>query len=229
MINANRLLALGVLLLLGSAHAADEQPLFDTVGLSAQAQAEVDNDRIQATLFAEREGSDAAKLADAVNQDIAWALAQLKPVAAIDTSTPAYQTSPIYQQGRITGWRVRQTLRLESADMPAMSAMLGKLQARLGLQSVQFLLSPERREAVEEQLIKQALARFTQRASMVAAELGRGGYRLVGMQVNSGGGVRPPVPQLGMMRAEAAMAAPSLEGGSSDVQVMVTGTIQLKD
>jgi predicted secreted protein len=32
-----------------------------------------------------------------------------------------------------------------------------------------------------------------------------------------------------MMRAEAAMAAPSLEGGSSDVQVMVTGTIQLKD
>jgi predicted secreted protein len=220
---------LALLLLLPVAPvAADDTRLFDTVSLSAQAQVEVDNDRIQATLFAEREGTDPAKLADAVNQDIAWALARLEPVAAIQTTTPAYQTSPLYQQGRITGWRVRQTLRLESSDMTAMSEMLGELQARLGLQAVDFLLSPERRQAVEEDLIKQALANFTRRAAMVAGELGRGGYRLVDMQVHSGGAVMPPVRQLAMARAEA-VAAPRLEGGSSEVQVTVSGTIQLKD
>jgi predicted secreted protein len=228
MITFIRLFVLSVLLSAGLAHAEQER-LFDIVSLSAHAQAEVDNDRIQATLFAEREGSDPARLADAVNQDIDWALAELDKVTVIDSSTPAYQTSPLYQQGRITGWRVRQTIRLESADMTAMSDMLGKLQARLGLQAVNFLLSDERRQAVEEGLIKEALANFTARAAMVAGELGRGGYRLVDVQVNSAGSVRPPVPQMAMMRAEAAVAAPRLEGGNSLVQVMVSGTIQLKD
>jgi predicted secreted protein len=215
-------------LLLPVAALAGQDTLFDTVALTAEAETEVDNDRIEALLFAEQEGPDPAKLADAVNREMDWALRQLKDAAGIDASTPAYQTFPVYQQGRITGWRVRQTLKLESADVPAMSAVLGKLQARLGLQGVSFVLSPAQRQAVEEDLIKQALARFTARAGMVAKELGRGGYRLVSMQVNSGG--QSPRPQLAMMRAESlAVAAPRLEGGSSTVQVTVSGTIQLKD
>jgi len=214
-------------LLLPTVALAEQDTLFDTVGLSAQAETEVDNDRIEALLFAEQEGPDPAKLADAVNREMDWALRQLKSADNIDASTPAYQTFPVYQQGRITGWRVRQTLKLESADVPGMSAVLGKLQSRLGLQGVSFVLSPAQRQQVEEGLIKQALARFTARAGMVAHELGRGGYRLVSMQVDSGG--QSPRPQLAMMRAESAMAAPRLEGGSSTVQVTVSGTIQLKD
>lgn len=218
------------LLPLAPAHADSTEPLFDTVALAAEAESEVDNDRMIATLFAEREGSDAGKLADAVNREIAWALRELQTAKTIEPSTPAYRTFPIYQQGRITGWRVRQSLRLESADVAAMSDMLGKLQSRLGLQQVQFMLSPERRRAVEEDLIKQALARFTTRAAMVAEQLGRGGYRLVGMQVNSGGSRPPmPVPQMAAMRAAEAVAAPPMQGGQSLVQVTVTGTVQLKD
>lgn len=207
---------------------AGEQTLFDTVSLSAEAQAQVDNDRMVALLFAEREGSDAAKLADKVNREMDWALRQLAAAQGIESSTPAYQTFPVYQQGRITGWRVRQTLRLEGADAALMSDMLGKLQARLGLQGVSFELSPERRRAMEEQLIKDALGRFTARAQLVARQLGRGGYRLVSLQVNQTGGPSPQ-PRVAMMRAEAAVAAPRLEAGDSLVQVRVNGTIQLRD
>lgn len=206
---------------------AEGQTLFDAVSLSAQAQTQVDNDRVEATLFAEQEGSDPAKLADVVNREMDWALRQLRSVRGIEASTPAYQTFPVYQQGRITSWRVRQTLRLESADVAVMSETLGKLQSRLGLQGVNFVLSPERRRTVEEQLIKEALARFTGRAAMVAQQLGRGGYRLVALQVNDAGA--PPRPEVMMMRATADMAAPRLESGNSQVQVTVSGTIQLRD
>lgn len=206
---------------------AGDEPLFDTVSLSAEAQAEVDNDRIEALLFVEREGNDPAKLADAVNREMDWALRQLRGVHGIEVSTPAYQTFPVYQQGRIAGWRVRQSLRLETADAALMSETLGKLQARLGLQGVNFVLSPARRQAVQEQLIKDALARFTARARMVAKELGRGGYRLVNLNVNDGG--PGPVPPMRQMRAEAVSAAPRLEAGNSQVRVTVNGTIQLKD
>lgn len=217
-----------VLSLLSSAAVRAEQaPLFDAVSLTAQAALEVDNDRIEALLFAEQEGPDPAKLADVVNREMDWAVQQLRSIKAIAVSTPAYQTFPVYQQGRITGWRVRQALKLESADMTAMNQVLGKLQSRLALQGVSFVLSSERRQQVEEDLIKQALVHFTARAAMVAQALGRGGYRLVTLQVNSGG--YAPQPQLTMMRAESAMASPRLESGSSQVQVIVDGTIQLKD
>ena len=207
--------------------AEPQSPLFDTVSLSTQAETEVDNDRIEAVLFAEREGNDPAQLADSVNREIEWALQQLKSARGIDASTPAYQTFPLYQQGHITGWRVRQTLRLASTDMAAVSAMLGRLQARLKLQGVNFVLSPDKRRMVEEQLTREALTRFTARAAMIAKQLGRGGYRLVSLQVN-GNGANPPRPQFAAMRSDA-VAAPRLEGGRSEVQVTVSGTIQLKD
>lgn len=208
---------------------ADKETLFDTVSLSASAETEVDNDRIEAVLFAEREGPSPAALADAVNREIDWALDQVKAQPKIEASTPAYQTQPIYQKGHITGWRVRQTLRLKTADADALSEMLGRLQSRLGLQGVGFLLSPEQRKATEEQLITEALGRFSQRAALVARQLGRKGYRLVSMQVNTGGGVRPMYARGDMVMAEAAVAPPRLEGGTSQVQVTVSGTIQLKD
>jgi predicted secreted protein len=207
---------------------ANDDTLFDTVSLSANAEAEVDNDQVVAVLFAEREGPVPAPLADTVNREVDWALRQLRHQPKISSSTPAYRTQPLYQKGRITGWRVRQTLRLQSADADAMSEMLGELQSRLGLQSVGFLLSPQQRQATEEQLINRALERFSRRAALVARQLGRGGYRLVSMQVNTGG-VRPVYARGDVLMAEAAVAPPRLEGGTSRVQVTVSGTIQLKD
>ncbi len=204
------------------------ETLFDVVTLSAHAEREVDNDRIEAMLFAEREGTAPAALADAVNREMEWALRQLHGARQITASTPAYQTFPVYQKGLITGWRVRQTLKLDSADVTAMSELLGSLQARLGLQSVSFVLSSQRRASVEESLIAQALENFTARAQLVAKRLGRDGYRLVNLQVDTGG-LPPPIPHLAMARAEMAVSAPRLEGGSSQVQVSVTGTIQLKN
>jgi predicted secreted protein len=210
--------------------AEPQETLFDTVSLSTQAEAEVDNDRVETVLFAEREGNDPKRLADAVNHEMDWALQQLKGASGIQASTPAYHTFPIYQQGRITGWRVRQTLRLTSSDSTAMSAMLGKLQARLKLQAVGFVLSPEQRRKVEERLTREALTRFSERAAMIAKQLGRNGYRLVSMKVNGSGSI-PPRPQMAVaaMRSDAMVAAPRLEGGRSEVRVTVSGTIQLKD
>jgi len=221
------------LLLLATALPVAAQPagetLFDTVSLTTRAEAEVDNDRITAVLFAEREGNNLAQLANAVNHEMEWALQQLRKARGIEVTTPAYQTFPVYQQGRISGWRVRQTLRLESSDVPALSGMLGRLQSRLGLQAVSFVLSPQQRRSVEERLTREALKRFTDRAGMIARQLGRGGYRLVSLQVNDGGQVQPRVMTQLAMRADAAVAPPQLKGGSSQVQVTVSGTIQLKD
>ncbi len=43
----------------------------------------------------------------------------------------AYQTLPVYEKSRVARWRVRQELRLESADFAAATELIGKLQASL--------------------------------------------------------------------------------------------------
>jgi predicted secreted protein len=222
--------ALSVLLLLSAAPlllADDREVIFDEVGLSASAEQEVDNDRARAVLFAEREGIDPADLAKIVNRDVEWALRQLEGVVGIDVSTPSYQTIPIYNKGHIDGWRVRQTLRLESSDYVAMSEVLGRLQKRLGLQGMSFYLSDAGRQDAEDALIPEALKRFKARADMVVRQMGRKAYRLVAVSVDNDG-ASPIRPRVLTARMEAA-AAPPLEAGTSKVRITVSGSIQLRD
>ena len=59
--------------------------------------------------------------------------------------------------------------------------------------------------------------------------LGFTGYRIVELQVGPRGGPMPRPRSRGMaMMAEAAVAPPALEAGTSAVQVTVSGTLQLK-
>lgn len=224
---ARPLLLLLTLLCITSAGADEREVIFDELSLSASAEAEVDNDRVRAVLFAEREGSDPAELARIVNREMEWALGRLAGAVGIEVSTPSYQTLPVYHQGRVDSWRVRQSLRLESGDYVAISRVVGELQKRLGLESMQFYLSEQGRQDAEDALIPEALKRYTARAKLMARQLGRKGYRIVAVSVGSGG---TPVPRRAelMMRASSA-PPPQMAAGSSKVRVTVSGSIQLRD
>ena len=108
---------------------ADEQPLtYDRISLSASASVQVENDTLVAVLYAQREGRDPAKLADEVNQHVRWAVDQAKQAAGITLKTLDYHTSPVYRDGKLSAWRVRQSIRLESTDSAQLSTLIGALQ-----------------------------------------------------------------------------------------------------
>jgi predicted secreted protein len=208
---------------------ADEQPLtYDRVSLAASAEREVSNDVLTALLYIQREGSDAASLAEEVNRAIEWGVAEAKKLPAVKVQTRDYRTHPIYSKQTLSGWRVRQSMRLESVDAAGLGALLGRLQQRLALESLGYELSPERRTSVENELIGEAIAAFSARARLIAEQFGRRDYRLVSVDIGSGG--TPPRPYLRSaalpMRAES--AAPTIEAGSQTVEVQVRGTIELQ-
>ncbi len=215
-------------LLATASHAHETETWYDRVSLSADASESVANDTIIATLYAEEQGSDATRLANMVNSSINAAIKRIKPYRDIKLETQSYTTSPLYHKNKVSGWRVRQSLSIESRNMALVSELLGELQQNLKLQSISFSVSPERQRQVDDALISEALAAFEARARLVVNKLKRRGYRIVDINISTSGGVQPirPYARAAMMQAEA--AAPAMEAGESSMRVTVNGTIELE-
>ncbi|MDX1562366.1 MAG: SIMPL domain-containing protein [Gammaproteobacteria bacterium] len=211
--------------------AQEATDVYDRVDLSATAEREVENDTLIAIVYAEVEDNDQSDAADQVNRAISWAADQARRIAGVDLQTMQYNTRPVYASGsrRITGWIARQSLRLESQDAEALSELLGTLQERVAIQSTSYALSKEARDAAEEALIAEALARFNARAALIARELDRRGHRIVRISIGTSGAF-PMMYQETIVtgaRLRADVAAPTVEAGVQTVSVSVNGTIEL--
>lgn len=207
--------------------ASEPEPRYDQVRLAASAAKEVDTDTLIAVLYKEHQSEDQASAANEVNRAVSWAIEQAKQ-AQVEVRTSSYRTQPVYQKQHIRGWRVYQSIQLEARDAQRLSSLLGTLQERLSIQSLHNVLSDQARKAAEDALVADALRAFQARADLIAATLGREGHRIVTLDVSSSGGQPPPRPMMRSAMAEAsAVAPPSIEAGSTQVEVHVHGAIEL--
>ena len=225
-----RVISVSILLLafpLVEAHEMEES--INRVSLSASAEREVENDLLIANLYAEHQAQKQQDVSDHVNKAIRWALDKSKNVEGVKVQTTQYNTSPVYNKQVITGWRARQGIRIESMESTALSDLIGELQERLLVASINYDVSKQSRDKVEEELTAEALAQFTKRAKLIAAELGRDGYQLVQIHVNTQGGRPVPVSYAtrGLAAAEAKVASPAIESGVQSVTVSVNGTVEV--
>lgn len=224
---------LTILLLFSAGHSVAEEISYNHVSFSVSAEKEVENDVLTAVLFASQTGQDTAMLADTVNKDITWAMDIAKQQEAVESRTLSYITSPVYKNNRVDGWQVRQSIELKSKDSRVLSGLLGELQQKLRVQSIDYSLSDEARKATEETLISEALAGFKNRAAQVQANMQRAEYRVVQLDIQTGGHMPQPmfraVRAESMMMADAAPAAPSLDAGKQTVQVGVSARIELSE
>ena len=211
-----------------TAAAQAPETLFNLVSLNAEADREIPNDLLTATLVAEAEGTDPAQLADGVNRAMQRALSTALAVKSVKARSGAYQTIPVYEKSRVVRWRVRQELRLESADFAAATELIGKLQASLMVTGLNLSVSAEARRKAENALIAEALAAFEERARVVRDAMKAKGYRVRDLQVSPGGS-SPPRPMLAMAaRTLHEAAPPAVEAGSTRILITVSGTIQLQ-
>lgn len=214
-----------VLPVLAFAHEYTEH--YDRVQLSASAQTQIENDTVIATLYAQEDGSDSVQLAGLVNERINKAVELVNQHDAIKLQTNSYNTSAIYQNNKITGWRVKQSIRLESQDMKLMRDILGSLQQTLALQGINFTISPGLKNSTDDELITEALKVFEQRAKNITQQLKRKNYKLVDIKVSTSANhyARRNFEAVSMASN---VATPSIEGGEQTVQVSISGEIELE-
>jgi len=216
-------------LIAGGALGHDDPPLYNRVTLNESASTEVENDLMVAVLFAQAEGRDSVTPADEVNRLMDWAVNMARSHPELKVQTLGYRSNAIYSKNSIRGWRVSQSVRLESRDARVLGDLIARLQEQLKVQSIGYQVSDQQRRQHVDSLTAEALSRFQARAEHVARSLGRSGYRVVRLNINDGR--RGPVPVArGMMMeasADAGVAPARIEAGTRQMSVSVDGEIEL--
>ncbi|WP_431820209.1 SIMPL domain-containing protein [Burkholderia sp. F1] len=203
------------------------------LSLSSQASAEVPQDIIHITLFYEQQAKDPGSLTSALNQRADAALAQAKGVPGVTAHTGAFSVYPSTDRdGRISAWRGRTEVVLESRDFAAASKLAGQLSNLMQVANVEFSLSPEAQRAAEQKLTTEAIKSFRVRADEAAKAFGYNNYSIRDVNVGSGRNVQPYPRMMAMAAApmdSAKMSAPiAVEGGKATVSVTVNGSVQMK-
>jgi predicted secreted protein len=215
-----------------NADADDAVKNYNQITLQVSSAAEVENDTMMVSLYALEEGSKSVELADRVNQKINWALEKLKQYKNIKVETESYATNPVYNKNQIIAWRVQQSIKLESKDMPLMTQVLAELQQQLKLSGLSFDVSRDKREQQTQLLIDQALTAYKLRATQIAKKLQHDTYKIVNMDVStSENASQYKYRAVSAMRADAEMAppvAPEIANGEQTLTVRVSGTIELE-
>ncbi|MBC3300564.1 SIMPL domain-containing protein [Pseudomonas sp. SWRI18] len=211
--------------------AADELH-YNQIALRAEASQEVARDKMIVTLYTESQNSDPAKLAAEITTAMNQALDQARAVKDVTLRQGSRNSYPIYdnKNQKITGWRERAELRLESADFPALSKLTGELLNTLKMDSMDFAIADETRKSSEDALLKDAVAAFKARAQLATDALGGKGYKIVNLNFNTNGYPQPFARGGAMMMKAQAMdsaPAPQVEAGTSQVGMSAEGVIEV--
>ena len=205
---------------------------FNQVDLQAEVSREVQNDLVNASLYAEASDPSAANVADQLNRLSAEALRTAGEFKGVRARSGYTQTYPVYDRAnKLTGWRGRTETRLESKDVQTMAVLIGRLQATMQLGGVSFTVSPELRRQTENELINDAVAAFRARADIAAKAIGGRGYKIRRIGLDTGGfvpGPRPMAATRAMAPQGAEVAPPTFEAGTSMVNVVANGTVEVE-
>ena len=213
--------------------AADE-PRYNQVSLRAEVSKEVPRDLMVVTLYSEAQNNDPGKLAKQITETMNKAVQQARQVKDVKISQGSRNSYPVYDSKgqKITGWRERAELRLESSDFAALGQLSADLLGKLKMGGMDFSIADATRKKNEDQLMKGAVDAFKERAQLLTEALGGKGYKLVSLSVNSAGAPRPyPVMRMAAMKADASFGgaqAPEIEAGTSQVTVNADGVIEVQ-
>lgn len=227
------LLALGAGTLTSLPALAADELHYNQVSLRAEASQEVARDLMIVTLYSESQNSDPAKLAAEISTTMNKALEQARQVKEVTLSQGSRNSYPIYDSKgqKITGWRERAELRLESSNFAALSKLTGELLTDLKMDGMDFAIAPATRKASEDALLKDAVQAFKARAELATEALGGKGYKIVNLNLNSNGYPQPYLRAPMMKAAGADFASssvtPEVEAGTSKVNMTADGAIEV--
>lgn len=215
-------------LILSHAHA--ETLNYNVVNIQAEAEREISNDLMHATLYIEKSNKQPAPLATELNQRMNQALATAKHYPQVKLETGAQSTYPIYdsENRKLKEWRGRSEIRLESGDFKAASQLIAELQQHFQVSSINFSVSEQKRKKVENELMLEASKNFQQRADTMSKAWNKSGYQLVSLNINTNH-YGSPMPRMAMMKAASdAVPEQAVAAGESKISVTANGSIQFK-
>ena len=212
------------------------------LNISVTEQMDVQEDLLMSSVRIEKEGLDPKAVQNEINLIMAKAIkiAKQPDISVCTGQYNIYQyneeqnTSNKEKKVKQKKWSGTQVLLLQSKSPEALLAVIGQLQNEgLLIQSLNYTLSNDKRDAIRNSMIESAIAKLKQQATRVGKALGQEYSRFTIINIDTGLGLRPPMPiyrsatpALSVMSDIAVM--PSAEPGTSTVSITVSATALLK-
>jgi predicted secreted protein len=221
------------------------------VSLNAEARRMVQQDRLRATLSIQKTGKKAEDVQRDINAAMQKARAAYSKVGGLKVTTGGYNVWKQYpnepmpkadgrpgwtsEEGEKNAyWQGSQQLVLDGADREAVLKLVAVLQQQeFAVQGIDFYLSREASEALQDELMVEALGTIKSRAAKIADTMGMKTIRYARIATN--GSMPGPMPynmMRGLLLADSAsakaMPEPVAQGGESEVVVQVSADVRLK-
>lgn len=222
--------AAGSLALPVSAHDKSEhkKSQWPQATLQAQASAEVQQDTVRITLAAELSDASQAAVAERLSKTLEDVMADAKGHDKIKATSGNYRVWPKNDQdGKISDWRGRGEIILESSDFAAASQLASDLSDRMPIANLDFSVSPKARAEQEAALLAEAAQAFKDRARELSQAFGYADYAIKEVNLSGAGARYYDAAPRGVAMAAAKAAVP-LEAGTETVSVSVQGSIFLR-
>lgn len=218
--------------MLGSSAIADDA-IYNQVALRADVNQEISHDLMHVTLYSEDQDGDSAVLAARISKTINASIAQARKVEGVSVSSGSRNSYPVYDDKghKITAWRERAEIRLESADFSALSKLTGEMLNTMKMGGMNFSIARDTRKLHEDALLKDAVEAFKARAELATAALGGISYKLVSLSLSTEGFNSPMPMRMVAMKSMSMMdsgEAPEVEAGTSQVSINADGVIEVK-
>ena len=221
--------------------AAAEELHYNVVEFSESAGMEVTRDTMTARFRVFVEGKDRAAVNSAFVEKFNSFNRKSKN-SAFQTELLTRSAAPRYQYNNgkrtQTGWEESAEFKVESRDFAALNRLIAETQNEASLEYTDFKVSKQKREQVIDQISRDALMRFKERAQTLAQTLGFSNYKIVKLNL---GHVGSHTVSNGDMMLQSKMvrfaAAPLAAGagsvvenaspGSEEISITVNGSVQM--
>ncbi|OSI11828.1 SIMPL domain-containing protein [Neisseria canis] len=209
------------------------EPLnYNVVSFSESASTTADNDLMRVIFSIEEEGSNRQAVSNRITNRLNALNARISANKAFKGAVINRSTQPNYnEKGKITGWYDSAQVSVESKDFQALNKLIAASQNDAAVQNLSFTVSREKRSEITNELSKQALKNFKQRAEVISQTLGFRGYKIVNIQINSNFHTRQAsVTMKSHIMDAAAEAAPEMTAdnpGTEEITQTVSGSIQM--
>ncbi|MGA6098621.1 SIMPL domain-containing protein [Stutzerimonas marianensis] len=209
--------------------AVADEPRYNQISLRAEASSEVAQDLMHVTLYTESQHEDPAQLAARTTEAMNKALQQARQAKNVRVNQGSRSSYPVYEEKgqQITAWRERAELRLESSDFASLSKLTAALMQDLKMGGMSFSVSDPIRQQNEDALLKDAVTAFRARAQLATEALGGRDYKIVSLNLNSGGGYQPEMRSVAMKHMDA-MPTPDIEAGTRQISISADGVIEVQ-
>lgn len=196
--------------------------------LRAEAATEVARDTVRVTLAAEVSDTSQAAVASALTAALDGVMKQARGREGVKAYSGNYHVWPMNDKdGRISNWRGRAEIILESSDFEAVSRLAAEVEDRMPIAGMSFFVAPRARAKYEADLLQEAAHAFRARAEALAKAFGYESYSIRELRIGGAGTAYQPEGRRMMAMAADAAAAVPMEGGTERISLSVEGSIFL--